>query len=315
MRASSRKNRPTISTPFDTVDLMRASILIAPLLLTAFSSLAADESARKSSAAAKDANTPPLKALLITGGCCHDYKNQIKILTESLSARVRVEWKVVHGPNERKKLLDVYAKDDWAKGFDVIVHNECYGAVDDIEYVERIARAHFEGTAGVAIHCSMHSYRAAATDEWRKCLGVTSRRHERHRPVEVKRVAKKHPVLRGFPDTWKTPKGELYMIEKVWPEAEVLCTAWGADTKKDHPVVWTNTYGAGRMFVTTLGHHNETMSEKVYLDLVARGLLWACDKLDKNGNPLKEYVAKPAGGKSGSAGEKPAGTKPEKDES
>jgi type 1 glutamine amidotransferase len=42
-------------------------------------------------------------------------------------------------------------------------------------------------------------------------------------------------------------------------------------------------YGKGRTFATTIGHHNETMREEAYLDLVARGLLWACDKLDEDG--------------------------------
>ena len=38
-----------------------------------------------------------------------------------------------------------------------------------------------------------------------------------------------------------------------------------------------------------MGHHNETMREKVYLDLIARGLLWSCRKLDDDGKPLAGY--------------------------
>ena len=235
---------------------------------------------------------PKLKALLVTGGCCHDYPAQIKILTEELTKRIHVEWTVVHGDRERGTRLEVYKKKDWAKGYDVVVHNECYGSVRDVEFVNNIAGAHFDGTAGVVIHCSMHSYRAAVTDEWRKCLGVTSRSHEKGRPVEVKLLARGHPIMKGFPASWRTPQGELYKIEKLWPEATPLAKAYGQDTKKDHIVIWTNTYGAGRIFGTTLGHHNETMREKVYLDMMARGLLWACEKLDEHGEAKKGYAAR-----------------------
>lgn len=37
-----------------------------------------------------------LKALLVTGGCCHDYQRQKKILTEGISARANVQWEIVH---------------------------------------------------------------------------------------------------------------------------------------------------------------------------------------------------------------------------
>ncbi|MBI3881770.1 MAG: hypothetical protein HY301_17110 [Verrucomicrobia bacterium] len=45
-------------------------------------------------------------------------------------------------------------------------------------------------------------------------------------------------------------------------------------------VIWANTYGSGRVFGTTLGHANTTVSNTVYLDLLTRGLLWACGRLD-----------------------------------
>src|SRR5437016_4761411 len=38
----------------------------------------------------------PIRALLITGGCCHDYAAQKKILTEGISARANVAWTIIH---------------------------------------------------------------------------------------------------------------------------------------------------------------------------------------------------------------------------
>jgi type 1 glutamine amidotransferase len=54
-------------------------------------------------------------------------------------------------------------------------------------------------------------------------------------------------------------------------------------------VIWVNTYGKGRTFATTLGHGNSTMESPIFLDLVSRGLLWACGKLTDDGKPAKGY--------------------------
>ena len=241
--------------------------------------------------ALKAEDPKPLRALLIAGGCCHDYKGQNVVLTKGISERIRIEWTVVlHGKNRADK-VPIYEKPDWAKGFDVVVHNECYGGVTDVKFVENITKPHLGGTAAVTIHCSTHSYRNAKTDEWRKLLGVTSRSHERHRPFTVKVLDEKHPVMQGFHDGWIPPNGELYKIEKIWPHCKPLAKAYGKDTKKDHAVVWTNSYGKGRVFGTTIGHHTETQKEKMFLDLVTRGLLWACDKLEPDGRPADGYAA------------------------
>jgi uncharacterized protein len=226
---------------------------------------------------------PPLKALLVSGGCCHDYPNQIRILTEGISRRADVQFDyVLQGGTSRDAEINIFKTPRWAEGYDVVVHNLCFGEVRDVEFIESIARAHHEGTPAVVIHCSMHSFRHSETDEWRKLLGVTSRRHERHRPLEVKNLDPSHPVMKGFPASWKTPNGELYIIERVWPNAIPLAEAYGEDTKADHVCIWVNTYGEGRVFGTTLGHHNETMQHPIYLDLVTRGLLWAVKRLDEN---------------------------------
>ena len=45
-------------------------------------------------------------------------------------------------------------------------------------------------------------------------------------------------------------------------------------------VTWTNDFGGTRVFSTSVGHVNETVADDRYLDLVTRGILWSCDKLN-----------------------------------
>ena len=239
---------------------------------------------------AEDAK-PKLKGLIVVGGCCHDYERQKVILSEGLSHRVSIEWDVFHGPNGRDTKLDVYKKDDWIKQYDIVVHNECYGGLKDNEWVEGIVTAHTEnGIPAIVIHCSMHSYRAASTDAWRKLLGVTSRRHEGKRQLDVQNVAQDHPIMQGFPRMWRTPNGELYVVEKAWEGATPLATAFGEDTKQDQMCIWTNEHEGAKVFGITLGHHNETMMSREWLDVTARGLLWCVGKLNEDGTPADGFA-------------------------
>lgn len=247
--------------------LFLATLLLASLLVS---------SPHRSEAAEEE---KPLSALLVTGGCCHDYDTQKKIISDGLAARMAITVDVVQGDSTKSDELELYEKADWASGYDIIIHNECYGDVVNEDFVAGIVKAHADGVPAVFIHCSMHSYRnSPAADQWRELIGVTSRRHESKRPLAVVLTAKEHPIMKGFPPVWKTEQGELYVVEKVWPGCEVLATAYGTDTEREHPVIWTNKLGKTRMFGTTIGHHNETMQTDVWLDLVANGVTWAVDR-------------------------------------
>jgi hypothetical protein len=69
-----------------------------------------------------DNKKKPIKALLVTGGCCHDYERQKLILTQGISARADVEWTIVHqGGSTTNTKIPLYENPDWAKGFDVVV--------------------------------------------------------------------------------------------------------------------------------------------------------------------------------------------------
>jgi uncharacterized protein len=234
----------------------------------------------------------PIKALMVCGGCCHDYPKQKHILADGISARANVEFTIVHEGDDRTNRVSIYEKPNWWKGYDVIVHNECFGYVDDNKFIENIAAAHKAGVPGVMLHCSTHSYRMGKTDAWRETLGMSSFSHEKRRDLDVKVMNADHPVMKGFPAQWHDVGDELYKNEKVWPHVTPLAKAYGEDTKKDHVCIWLNTVGDARIFATTLGHSNETMNDEVFLGLVTRGLLWSCGKLDDSGKPLAGYEPK-----------------------
>lgn len=148
-----------------------------------------------------------------------------------------------------------------------------------MNYIRQITGAHQAGVPAVVIHCAMHTYRAADLDDWREFLGVTSRRHDHQSRYAVKKVAPEHPIVKGIPDDWKTPMDELYLIDKLWPNAKALATSVSERDGKAHPVMWINQYGKARVFGTTYGHSDDTFRDGVFLDYVSRGVLWAAGRL------------------------------------
>src|SRR3954466_12885440 len=119
-----------------------------------------------------------IKALMITGGGSHDYTAQRKTLSEGLAARLNIDLTILQEGTEREHMHSAYNNPDWAKGYDVIIHNECFGTVKDVPFIERIAAPHKAGVPAVILHASVHAYRYAETDVWRDVLGQKSMRHE-----------------------------------------------------------------------------------------------------------------------------------------
>lgn len=124
----------------------------------------------------------------------------------------------------------------------------------------------------------MHTYRDAAIDDWREFLGVTSRRHDHQSRYPVKVVAEDHPIMDGYPRDHVTAMDELYIIEKLWPNATALATSVSEADGNAYPVIWTNQYGKARVFGTTYGHSNETFEDDVFLKTLVQGTRWAAGK-------------------------------------
>ncbi|MEX2672907.1 MAG: ThuA domain-containing protein [Phycisphaeraceae bacterium] len=243
-----------------------------------------------SAAQADDAE--PIRVLYITGGGFHDYEGQKQILTEGLGARANIEWTIDHeagGDNAHK--LSRYDDPEWYEPFDLVIYNMCFASVSDVDYVETFSRAHHDhGTPALVLHCAMHSYRDAETDDWDHLIGLDTYHHEPAGSFLVEGVADEHPIMAGFPaDGWQTPQDEIYIVRESFDQITPLATAYGEHTGEDHTVIWTNQYGKARIFGTTVGHSNPTVAHPVFLDVVARGLLWSVEKLDEQGDPLPGY--------------------------
>ncbi len=228
-----------------------------------------------------ESTSDAINVLLITSGCCHDYDFQTKAMQLAFDQRgVAANWTVVNdGGKGTSAEIDFYNNPRWAEGFDLVIHNECFANTDDENYIRKITEPHRAGVNAVVIHCAMHTYRAAKVDDWRKFLGVTSRRHEHQSNYPIRVVAAGHPIMKGFPDGHKSAKDELYVIEKVWPKTTILATSKSEKNEQEHGVFWTNTFGKARVFGTTYGHSKETFQDKVFLDTLTKGAQWAAGKL------------------------------------
>ncbi len=253
------------------------------------------------------ADAKPLKILLITGGCCHDYAKQKDILKKGIEERINAEVVQVHTDDKSTHPpLAFLGNPDYAKGFDLIIHDECAADIKDAKLVEGVLAPHREGIPGVNLHCAMHCYRVGDPNKpqtpgtpealWFDYLGLQSSGHGAQLPITVTVLDEKNPITSSIVG-WVTMKEELYNNRQITTGKAL---ARGKQEPGDKPgvndtvVVWTNEYGAKKtkVFSTTIGHNNATVEDPKYLDLVVHGILWATDKMDASGKPVAGYEAK-----------------------
>lgn len=264
---------------------------------------------------ARAADAPkPLRVLLITGGCCHDYAKQKDILKQGLEARANIVVDQSHSDDKSvKPPLAIFGNPDYAKGYDLVLHDECAADIKDPAVIEGVLAPHRKGIPGVNLHCAMHCYRFGnigqpvkigdANSFWFEYLGLQSTGHGPQEPIAISFVKKDHPVTKGLAD-WTTVKEELYNNIQILPTATPLAKGKqivkqkskdkeGKETVTEKEVetvvTWVNDYKGTRVFSTTIGHNNATVEDARYLDLVTRGVLWACGKLDDSGKPKAGY--------------------------
>lgn len=225
----------------------------------------------------------PLKALFLTGGGYHDYKKLAPFLTKNFGDRANVTFDVDF-------TMDRLANKNFADGYDVIVYDLCWDDAppEDLQNALDTIR---NGKPAVMIHCAVHAFRNCKTmiHEWENGVGMRSKHHDKFEPFQVVKLDEHSPILAGWPDDWKTGGDELYQTIEFLPNSHPLLSAKSPADGRVHIVCWTQTYGKGRVFATTLGHDMTTADDPAYLNLLARGLLWSCHELKSNGEAAAGY--------------------------
>jgi type 1 glutamine amidotransferase len=236
----------------------------------------------------------PLNVLVVSGGCCHDYPAQNRIIYDVLNPVAPINWTFELGMTNlslTQGKLPLYSDPDWASRFDLVIHNECWANGEfPPAFMRSLTLGHDRGIPAVMIHCSLHSYRQSPIDDWRELIGVTSRRHTFAHPIKVT-WNQSNPVAKGMPE-WTTPTDELYVIEKEWPGMQAVATAVNNQRNEKgvldngvkgpnetYPIAWTHLYkGSTRVFGTSLGHANATWDTPEFRELLVRGFRWAMGK-------------------------------------
>ncbi len=268
-------------------------------------------------AQAADNNAPrPLRILLVAGGCCHEYDKQTTALKEGIESRLNAVVDVAYNPDKSTKAtFEIYKSKDWARDFDVIIHDDCSADVTDPAYVANILEAHKAGKPALNLHCAMHSYRwgnfrepvkpGADNAGWYEMIGLQSTGHGPQEPIDVTYTTGGHPITLGL-ENWTTIKEELYNNIQILGGQSLASGRQFTmpKVKKGQPqppdakpvesnavVAWTHEYGPNktRIFSTTLGHNTDTVKDERYQKLISRAILWAAGRLNPDGTPVAGY--------------------------
>ena len=179
--------------------------------------------------------------------------------------------------------LDCLADLDKLMDLDLIVSCWTGGNIDH-QYVENVSRAVASGVGLAGVHGGMcDSFRQDTM--WQFITGGQWVSHPGGDGVEytvnVRRGSS--PLIEGIED-FKVCSEHYYL--HVDPAIEVLATTrfplvnyYHASNKPiDMPVVWTKYWGVGRVYYSSLGHHDDVFEKSPSAEeLMRRGMLWAAE--------------------------------------
>jgi type 1 glutamine amidotransferase len=168
------------------------------------------------------------------------------------------------------------------KELDLIVPIWTMGAISQ-EQVQAVLDAVASGVGLAGCHGGMcDAFRESV--QWQFLTGGNWVSHPGGDGVEyrVSFKASSSEIVEGLSDF--TVRSEQYYLH-VDPAVEVLASTtfptvrWfhSANGTVEMPVMWTKRWGHGRVFYSSLGHHNDIFDIPEAAESMKRGLLWAAD--------------------------------------
>jgi type 1 glutamine amidotransferase len=176
-------------------------------------------------------------------------------------------------PEETRKALERYVST--GKGGLVIVHAANNSFTNWAEYNEMIAM----GWRGSGFGDRLTLDESGKEKLVAKGQGPGAG-HGRMHPFRVTIRNAKHPITEGMPSEWMHASDELYHgMRGPAKNVTLLATAHSdkatGGTGEHEPMIWTVTYGQGRVFHTPMGHDLGAMRCKGFIATLQRGTEWA----------------------------------------
>lgn len=272
--------------------LRRAFLALAALAVFAPATHAADE--------AKPAEK--LKLLIVDGQNNHNWKGTTPVMQKYLADSGRFTVDVATSPAAKQDMSGFRPK---FKDYDVVLLN--YNGDEWSSEAKQDLVDYVHGGGGLAvIHAANNSF--PKWPEYNRMIGLggwggrneASGPYVRFRDGKIVRDTDKgpgghhgkqhafqvvvrnaeHPITAGMPTSWMHAQDELYDKLRGPAEAmEVVATAYAdpatGGSGEHEPMIFTVSYGKGRIFHTPMGHSPESMHCVGFITTLLRGSEWA----------------------------------------
>jgi type 1 glutamine amidotransferase len=119
-----------------------------------------------------------------------------------------------------------------------------------------------------------------------KLIGISGFKLYRHGIIDLKIKAPDNPIFKGLYSK-DIHDGIIFKDESYWPavietDIEVLATSYekseDSNDIKPQTMIWTHTFGKGRVFGCLLGHNTWTFDNISFRYILLRGIAWAGNK-------------------------------------
>lgn len=225
-----------------------------------------------------------MKALIVYGGWeGHEPKPVAQIIERELKKRGFTV--------SMSDTLDAFNKVTELKRYDVIIPHWTCGQISNDQWAA-LDKAVRSGVGVAGVHGGMgDSMRGCLGFQW--MVGGQFVGHPHVGDYEVYLTETANPLTAGLPTVFSYNSEQYYML--VDPGVNVLAeTAYDYDGHRIvHPVVWTKTWGKGRVFYSNLGHIAKEFRDHPHvLEMTMRGFLWAAEGKTAKAKPAPKKTAR-----------------------